>query len=308
MTTCAQFGQLLVRDPAPPPGDLLGNADLQALPPFQRAHEIAGVQQRVERAGVQPGRAADHLLDRQPAPVEVDPVDVGDLVLTARRFLQALGDLDDVVVVEVQTRNRVIGFRCFGLLLQRQRHAVRAEFDDTIGRRISHPIRENGSATYGLEATQAGAQSRAVEDVVPQHQSHGIITDVIGAEHESLCQTVGLILRHIAEVDTELCAVAKEPMEARRVVRGGDHQDVADAGHHQRGQWVVDHRLVVHRQQLLADAHRDRMQAGARTPGQDDSAHAKAPLPQMTPKLPGRPRQVRWRPAPTPSHHAGTPR
>ena len=34
----------------------------------------------------------------------------------------------------------------------------------------------------------------------------------------------------------------------------GDHQDVADARQHQRGQRIVDHRLVVDRQQLLADA------------------------------------------------------
>ena len=36
--------------------------------------------------------------------------------------------------------------------------------------------------------------------------------------------------------------------------RRGDDQDLADAGEHQRRQRIIDHRLVVDRQQLLADA------------------------------------------------------
>jgi hypothetical protein len=32
-----------------------------------------------------------------------------------------------------------------------------------------------------------------------------------------------------------------------------DHQDVADAGEHQRRQGIVDHRLVVDREQLFGD-------------------------------------------------------
>jgi hypothetical protein len=49
-------------------------------------------------------------------------------------------------------------------------------------------------------------------------------------------------------------AVAQQHFEARRVLRRGNDQHVADAGQHQRAQRVVDHRLVVHRQQLLATA------------------------------------------------------
>ena len=48
-------------------------------------------------------------------------------------------------------------------------------------------------------------------------------------------------------------------------------QDVADAGQHQRAERVVDHRLVVHRQQLLADRERRRMQPRAGAAGEDDA-------------------------------------
>src|SRR5271169_6349589 len=65
--------------------DLLDAGDLEALALLDRAHELAGLQQRLVSAGVEPGGAAPELLDRQPAALEIDPVDVGDLELAARR-------------------------------------------------------------------------------------------------------------------------------------------------------------------------------------------------------------------------------
>src|ERR1700752_512308 len=59
-------------------------------------------------------------------------------------------------------------------------------------------------------------------------------------------------------------------------MRGGDDEDVADAGDHQRRQRIVDHRLVVHGQQLLGRAHGDRIQPRARSAGQDDATHQPA--------------------------------
>ena len=40
---------------------------------------------------------------------------------------------------------------------------------------------------------------------------------------------------------------------------------------HQRAQGVIDHGLVIHRHQLLANGLRDRVKPGAGTPGQDDA-------------------------------------
>src|SRR5690606_26128629 len=114
------LAQIVVAEEAAPPGDLLGAADLQALPCLDRAHERRGVGEGVERAGVQPGGAARQHLDREPALIEVVPVDVGDLVLAPVRGLQTLGDLDDLVVVEVQAGHRVGTLRPLRLLLQRQ--------------------------------------------------------------------------------------------------------------------------------------------------------------------------------------------
>ena len=67
--------------------------------------------------------------------------------------------------------------------------------------------------------------------------------------------------------------------ERRRVMWRGDHQHLVDAGEDQRGQRVVDHRLVVDRDELLADAQRHRMQPRARAAGQDDASHEALSMP-----------------------------
>ncbi len=73
------------------------------------ADEAGGVGQGVEGAGVEPGGAAGQDLHGQPAGLQVGAVDVGDLVLAAGGGLEVLGDLDDVVVVEVQAGHGVVG-------------------------------------------------------------------------------------------------------------------------------------------------------------------------------------------------------
>ena len=52
----------------------------------------------------------------------------------------------------------------------------------------------------------------------------------------------------------ELRAIAEQALEPSCSCGRGDDQHVADAGQHQRRQRVIHHRLVVDRQQLLADA------------------------------------------------------
>ena len=64
-------------------GDLLDAGDLQALALLDRLHEGRGVEQRVARAGVEPGKAAAQAFDVQAAVLEIEPVEVGDLELAA---------------------------------------------------------------------------------------------------------------------------------------------------------------------------------------------------------------------------------
>ena len=111
----------------------------------------------------------------------------------------------------------------------------------------------------------------AIEQVVAQHQRAGVVADEVFANDECLRQAVGAGLHSVLQVDAPLAAVAQQLLEARGVLRRADDEDVANAGQHEGAERVIDHGLVVHRQQLLADGQRGRVQAGAGAPGEDDA-------------------------------------
>jgi len=77
----------------------------------------------------------------------------------------------------------------------------------------------------------------------------------------------------VCDVYPELRSVPEQPFELLRVVRCGDDQDVSDTSQNQRGQRIVNHRLVVDRHQLFTDTQGDWMESGAGSAGKDNSAH-----------------------------------
>ena len=111
----------------------------------------------------------------------------------------------------------------------------------------------------------------AVEDVVAQDQGHPIPADELAADQEGLGQPLGLGLNRVANRDAQPAAVAQQPLETADVLRRRDQQDVANARQHQHRQRIVDHRLVVDGQELLADGPRDGVEPGAGAAGQNDS-------------------------------------
>ncbi len=144
-------------------------------------------------------------------------------------------------------------------------------------------VAEHGGQAAGLGvlhgAAQVAAQAVAVEDVVAEHQGAGLASREPLADEEGLGQAVGAGLHGVGQVHAVVRAVAQQALEVRQVGGRGDDQDVADAGHHEDGQRVVDHRLVVDRQQLLAGDGSERVQARARAAREDDALHRLMPFP-----------------------------
>ena len=109
-----QFGAV---DETLAPGDFFRAGDLQALAALQRGEELAGIEQSVVRAGVQPGIAALPDLHIELAVLQVGVVDAGDFQLAARAGLDGLGDVDDLAVVEIQASDGVAALGLGRLLL-----------------------------------------------------------------------------------------------------------------------------------------------------------------------------------------------
>src|SRR5205085_10642975 len=116
-----------------------------------------------------------------------------------------------------------------------------------------------------------------IEDVVAENEAARVVADEVAADEKCLRESARIGLRGVCEIESPLRAVAEQTPKERLIVGSGDEEDVDDAGEHQRRQRVVDHRLVVDRQELLGYDGRDRVKAGSGASGEDDSfSHRRA--------------------------------
>ena len=268
--------QLRGRDPAVLPGDLLGHGHGQVLGVLHGADELRRLVQALHGAGVQPRVAAAEGHDRQRPLLQVHPVEVGDLELAAGRRLDLVGLGCHVARVEVQAGDGVGALGTLGLLLDGDGPPLAVELHDAEALGVVHVVAEDrGAARLGVldGARQVAGQAVAVEDVVAQHQGARLSADEVLADGEGLRQAVRRGLLRVGEVHAVARAVPEQALEVGQVGRGGDDQDVPDARQHEGGQRVVDHGLVVDRQQLLGGHERERVQARAGPAGEDDAFH-----------------------------------
>ena len=121
-------------------------------------------------------------------------------------------------------------------------------------------------------------QAVAVEDVVAEHEGARLAGDEVLADREGLREAVRARLLGVGQVHAVARAVPEQALEVGEVGRRGDDQDVPDARKHEGGQRVVDHGLVVDRQQLLGGHERERVQARAGPACEDDAFHIIRPL------------------------------
>lgn len=254
--------QLGGRDPAVLPGDLLGDRDRQVLGVLDGADELRGLVQALHGAGVQPGVAAAQRHDRQRPLLQVHLVERGDLQLPAGGRLNLVGLGGDIARVEVQAGDGVGALGLGGLLLDGDGTALPVELHDAEALGVVHVVAEDrGAARLGVldGARQVARQAVAVEDVVAEHQRARLAVDEVLADGEGLGQAVGARLLGVGEVHAVARAVPEQALEVGQVGRRGDDQDVPDARQHEGGQRVIDHGLVVDRQQLLGGHERERV-------------------------------------------------
>ena len=264
-------------DPAVLPGDLLGYRDRQILRVLDGADELRGLVQALHGAGVQPRVAAAERHHGERPLLQVHPVEVGDLQLASGGGLHPMGLGGHVARVEVQAGDGVGALGLGGLLLDGDGPALRIELHDAEALGVVHVVAEDrGAARLGVldGARQVAAEAVAVEDVVAEHERARLAGDEVLADGEGLRQAVRRGLLGVGQVHAVARAVPEQALEVGEVGRGGDDQDIPDARQHEGGQRVVDHGLVVDRQQLLGGHERERVQARAGPAGEDDAFHS----------------------------------
>ena len=264
------------RDPSVLPRDLLGNRDRQVLGVLNGADELRRLVQALHGAGVQPCVAAAEGDHGERPLLQVHLVERGDLQLAAGRGLYPMRLGGHVARVEVQAGDGVGALGLGGLLLDGDGPPLAVELHDAEALGVVHVVAEDrGAAGLGVldRLLQVAGQAVAVEDVVAEHQRARLAADELLADGEGLGEAVRRGLLGVGEVHAVARAVPEQALEVGKVGRGGDDQDVPDARQHKGGQRVVDHGLVVDRQQLLGGHERERVQAGAGPAGEDDALH-----------------------------------
>ena len=111
----------------------------------------------------------------------------------------------------------------------------------------------------------------AKKDIVPQHQHRWGACQKILGQNKRLRQPVRGRLDNIFQPDAKLRAVAQHAFELFLICGCGNHCNLAQPRQHQHRQRVIDHRLVIDRQQLLGHAQCDRVKPGARPACQNDA-------------------------------------
>ena len=240
------------------------------------ADELSGLVQALHGAGVEPRVAAAEGDHGQRPLLQVHLVERGDLQLPAGGRLNPMRLGGDVARVEVQAGDGVGALGLGGLLLDGDGPPLAVELHDAEALGVVDVVAEDrGAARLGVlhGARQVARQAVAVEDVVAEHQGARLAGDELLADGEGLRQAVRARLLGVGEVNAVARAVPEQALEVGEVRRRGDDQDVPDARQHEGGQRVVDHGLVVDRQQLLAGDERERVQARARATREDDAFH-----------------------------------
>ena len=99
-----------------------------------------------------------------------------------------------------------------------------------------------------------------MEEVVAEDQGRLVAGEEVLGDEECLRESLRLGLHGVLDRHAPRSTIAEQPRERLGILGRGDDEDFAKARGHQRGQRVMDHRLVVDGQQLLAHALGDRPQ------------------------------------------------
>ena len=240
-------------------------------------HELRGLEQRLGRPGVVPRRPAPHLLHRQVASTQVRTVEVGDLQLLPPRRLQASRQCRRVGVVQVQPRHRPARRRFGGLFHDVGHRPLRVVRHHAVGLGVRHLLGKDRRTTFAYHGPlHLRRQVVPEEEVVAEYQRACSAIEEVLANYHRLGDAARRGLRGVRNLDPPRIAGAKKSLKERRINRRRDDQELPHPREHQRAQRVVDHRLVEHREQLLAERPRRRGQPRTAPAGENDARSATA--------------------------------
>lgn len=142
---------------------------------------------------------------------------------------------------------------------------VFVKLDNTIALWIAHMIPEDGRAVFLFEGTDKQVFKAILkENIITENQVRMASPDKICCKEKGLRYAFRFFLNDIFKRTSPLTAVSEKLAILPHIVWSRNDGNFTDAGQHEHRQRIINHRLVVDRQKLLADAQR---QGGQPCPG-----------------------------------------
>ena len=150
------------------------------------------------------------------------------------------------------------------LLLDRNCAAIFVKLHHAERSRIFDPVAEHRRTVLLLCAlTEHFTQRIAVENVIAKHKAYRVVAHKLSADQQCVRNTTRNRLFCLADMNSELTSIAEQCAEGIRFVRRNDYHDIGNARLHKNCKRVVNHGLVVNRQQRLAHRFCHRVKARA---------------------------------------------
>src|SRR5690554_1508640 len=231
---------------------------------------------------IEPGDAPAEALKVELVSFEIEPVKIGDLELPARRGFKRRGKLARALIVKIEAGDGVVTAGLRGLLFEADDAALGAELGDAIGARLAHIIaKDAGASAPRARAFEQRAQRIAIKDIIAEDERRGVSIKKTLADKERLSKTIWMSLLRIFKANSPLLAAPEEAPKELLLMRRRDEQDIADARLEERRERIIDHRLIVDRQELFAHGTGKRMEARPSAACEDDAAPAHAASPPL---------------------------
>src|SRR5512144_352746 len=173
--------------------------------------------------------------------LQISIVHIGDFQLAPSRRSDVRRDVEDSVVVEIETGHRPMRPRVLGLFLDADRPAPAIELDDAVALGLADPVGENRStaaARGGLSKDLCDAM--AEKDVVAEHQAAGLPTHEMAPDDESLGDAAWFGLHRVGQPESPTRSVAEEQLVPLLILWGRNDQYLSYTGKHQCRHGIIN--------------------------------------------------------------------
>src|SRR3569623_74952 len=99
--------KLSVVDPFLSPRNFFRRGDFDALTPLERCDELAGIEEGLMRAGIEPGKPPSHDLGVESTIFEIAPIAVRNLQFSQAGWFQAVSIFHNMMVVKIKAHDGI---------------------------------------------------------------------------------------------------------------------------------------------------------------------------------------------------------